>query len=282
MSLRYILIFCIISFLLSTSCSDADIGQQYISKWKQFYPSRAVDKGFHASIFNLEDFSDAKIQSWIAFNESTLARLNTSGNLIQNFDRVDARLLSVEAKSEIKTWKDDELHKRSLLLYTSLISSAFKEVISSEFLLPYEKRDVLCHRLTAVGLLCKSAHENLESIYTQDYTRGMEQLESSHQFLQSGLLEHLSFNKDTTYCPNYREKLNDLEEHLLALIEKVKNELVPKVLDQDPIIGQEAYAKALSYIHGWSVNPPGTCVKSSRRDQFSQINNSSGVRGLPY
>ena len=70
-----------IEFLIISLCCEQskertsiEIGQQYIAAWKKFYPSKAFDRGFHSSIFQLEDFSKTEIERWITFNESVSSR----------------------------------------------------------------------------------------------------------------------------------------------------------------------------------------------------------------
>ena len=66
--------------LLNLCCSSGpkkpfsvtELSGEYISYWKQFYPSRALSRGFLDSIVNFEDYSMDGIMRWVDFNKKTL------------------------------------------------------------------------------------------------------------------------------------------------------------------------------------------------------------------
>ena len=44
------------------------IGNEYIERWAQFYPSQALYEGMIQSVYNYEDLSETSIQMWLGFN----------------------------------------------------------------------------------------------------------------------------------------------------------------------------------------------------------------------
>lgn len=52
--------------------SVTELSSEYIFYWKQFYPSRALSRGFLDSIINFEDYSMEGILSWVNFNKKPL------------------------------------------------------------------------------------------------------------------------------------------------------------------------------------------------------------------
>ena len=67
--------FVIILLFYSLNGFSQNLGEEYIDAWKSFYPSKALARGIHASIFDYEDFSSEKISNWVAFNAEMLEEI---------------------------------------------------------------------------------------------------------------------------------------------------------------------------------------------------------------
>ena len=99
----------ITSLLFCGTAQAQDLAERYITEWKSFYPSKAQKAGMHTAIGDFEDFSADSIQQWLDYNKQTLNALSQDD---ADIDRIDARLLRVQAQSEIDLYEN-------CLLYTS-------------------------------------------------------------------------------------------------------------------------------------------------------------------
>ena len=73
----FILGFMILLYLCCSSSpkkpfSVTELSSEYITSWKQFYPSRALSRGFLNSIVYFEDYSLEGILRWVDYNKKPL------------------------------------------------------------------------------------------------------------------------------------------------------------------------------------------------------------------
>jgi len=100
----------ILALMFCTTIWSQNISDTYIKEWKQFYPSKALSDGIHASVFQFENFSEENILKWLDYNEQVLIYLSKENNINQ----IDGRLLRVQVKPEINQGKKLSLHKSSM------------------------------------------------------------------------------------------------------------------------------------------------------------------------
>ena len=251
---KYISLFILCSFHFAT-CTIDDYGAHYISKWKEFYPSKAVAQGMHPSIYKTEDFSGPKIDAWIAFNESTIQGLSNMKDFPIYFDTVDARLLKTQARSEIAKWKEDEVHKHSLTLYTSVIQSFLENVPTKTFLTRSEKVHVICDKIESLTQLALSGINNLKNVHQSDLERGVSQLTKLSATIESGPLIEFVQNTGSDICPDLEERIQNFKNRIDELLNHVENELRPNSIEKEQILGKEAYAKALALYVDSELSP---------------------------
>mgnify|MGYP000005500321 FL=1 len=151
----------ILLFFLKTSTWSQSLDEIYVNEWKKFYPSKSLSKGFHASIFHFEDFSNENIEKWIHFNEQCLTKLS---KVDANIDSIDARLLRTQILSEIDQWKKLSVQNSSLTLYTRLISRTMDEILKADFLIASEKTNLTCQRLKDIIEMSNAAKNNLKIV----------------------------------------------------------------------------------------------------------------------
>ena len=193
----------VLIFFFCTTIWSQNIGESYINEWKQFYPSKALSEGIHASIFQFEDLSEEKIIKWLDFNERILLELLKE----KNIDPLDGRLLSVKVQSEIDKWKKLSLHKSSLSLYGRIISNALDPVIKADYLIKSEKADLICQRLLQVANISDAAKNNLVAVTEDDLKNGINQLGSILEFYKNDLSETLENELSISMCSNLRKIL---------------------------------------------------------------------------
>jgi uncharacterized protein (DUF885 family) len=223
-----------------------EVGNEYIEAWKRFYPSRAFSHGFLGSIFYYENFSEAKIENWLKINRTILQKISKNGPEMDTEDRIDARLLEVQIKSEIDKWEKEAPQKNDLSLYSGAISRAAHGVVDSPLLMAAEKVRVLQKRLEGIGSLCAAAVDQLENGRPKSVERSLRSLGKSADFYESELPERVKmwieperFDEFSSHCRWTAEKIRDL-------VAYVNSDLVPGLTKTDRVVlGREEYARRL-------------------------------------
>jgi uncharacterized protein (DUF885 family) len=233
-----------------------DISGEYIEAWKRFYPSRAFSRGFHSSLFYFEDFSQAKIENWLKMNKSILKGISRLEPGMFSEDRIDARLLRIQIKSEIDKWETDTPHKKALSLYSNLITTAVNSVMDSELLMPGEKVRVILDRLQGVERMCDAAIHQLENGSPKAVERNLRTLETSAGFYEKRLPETVKewiapeeFDGFVAKCQHTSSQIQNLASH-------VKNNLMPNLTRTDSVIlGREEFARRLRLFTDSDLTP---------------------------
>ena len=222
------------------------IGNEYIERRVQFYPSQALYEGMIQSIYNYEDFSNNSIQRWIDFNKEILERINKHETDISTEDRIDKRLLRIQIITEIDKWEREMPHKFSLSIYSNLISNATSEVLVSKNLTAAEKYSILLQRLDAIENLCIAATMNLQVGKSKSTEENLRSLEASSLYYKDELPEKtipwiFSDNQE-----KFIIRCNETAATIKTLIKYIQNNLVSKhTLPDEPILGIEEYARKL-------------------------------------
>jgi uncharacterized protein (DUF885 family) len=242
----------ILLFFLKTSTWSQSLDEIYVNEWKKFYPSKSLSKGFHASIFHFEDFSNENIEKWIHFNEQCLTKLS---KVDANIDSIDARLLRTQILSEIDQWKKLSVQNSSLTLYTRLISRTMDEILKADFLIASEKTNLTCQRLKDIIGMSNAAKNNLKIVPQNDLNRGINSLNLTLEFFKNDLINsiknEISLFQCTEFSVNLESAIKNLEKlHLLA-----KNNLSNKASKSKEIIGYDDYARRLKLYTDSDLSP---------------------------
>ncbi|RRQ48098.1 DUF885 family protein [Maribacter algicola] len=225
-------------FLLTFSTSAQDLGEQYISAWKAFYPSQALEAGMRPSVFHYEDLSENTIDKWLEFNEQILTLLTQPNAQI---DPIDGRLLRVQAQSEVDTWKNLSKHTNSLNLYAELISDAIPTVIKADYLLDHEKDDLICNRFVFMEKLASAAQKSLKYISKEDLEQGLENLSKSLTYLTQHDFKNRGPNSISRECPAMDSAIQSMESLKAFALEKFEDNTLPKT----SILGKQEYDRRL-------------------------------------
>ncbi len=245
--MKSVFIFIAISFLtIIVYASSRDYGSEYIEEWKNFYPSKALVRGMHSSIFLYEDFYPEKIQKWLDFNKRMLELLSDPGSEYVIENRIDARLLSVQIRSEIYKWEKEAPHLNSLSLYANLIANAVGKVVTSDFLTPREKSRIICQRLEAVRKLCLAAKQSLTGGGRKDVERSLKRLASAEAYYKDELQGIMNDRLPEPYCKDFDTAILSTTESIRSLIAFVDTEILLNLNESDIILGTEEYARRLS------------------------------------
>lgn len=243
--------FPVLIFFFCTTMWSQNLSEAYINEWKQFYPSKALSKGIHASVFQFEDVSQEKILKWLDFNEQTLLELLKENNI----NSIDARLLRVQVQSEIDKWKILSLHTSSLSLYVRLISNALNPVLKADYLIKSEKTNLICQRLFQVAKISDAAKNNLDVVAEDDLKSGIKRLGSILEFYKNDLSETLENELSISKCMNFKENLEISIKSLETLLSFAKIELSANKKQATKILGSDEYARRLMLYTDSKLSP---------------------------
>ena len=250
------------SFFLACFCcclfsfaNAQDLGHEYIEKWKQFYPSKAVRQGLHESIFDYEDYRTDKVTNWLNYNRKIRAMLNDPQNDYREVKPIDTRLLKVQVKMEIDLWEQTKPHVNSVALYARSINNAIPPILEAEYLTPSEKMQLTCERLESIILTASLAQKNLPKASEDDLKASLSSLKSSIQLYQNELPEAIKTWPQFLYCPDLASILQKASSALQDLQTKIEQQWLPQAQPSSPLLGREAYARQLALYTDSDLTP---------------------------
>jgi hypothetical protein len=247
----------IVLFALNMSIvtgQETDYGQRYIEDWKQFYPSKALSRGIHNSIYQYEDRSVKNISAWLLLNKQLLVITSDQSHPFTVKNKIDARLLKIQALKEIDTWEQEKPHQNSLALYTSLINRAVSPVSQANYLNADEKVNINCERLSAIQALAASAIESLSSSSADEINSSLARLKRSENYFRTIGNVSNGFNLDGS-CENMANKGEATANSIAQLIKFAQEQLLPKAISSSPILGKTGYSRALSLYTDTDLTP---------------------------
>ena len=226
-------------------CQVVNLGEQYIQEWKDFYPSKALKQGMHASIFEYENLSRTAIKEWVAFNRRMQAQLKNAISPYVLQQPIDARLLRNQVAQELEKWELEQVQYHSLPLYTDLINKALKEVTTADFLTQKDREVLVFQRLLAMQELCLVAQHNLKSISKKELERETPKLQATIAFLQQ------TPNGIQSACKKCKEQSNSVADKIELLIEYLRK--LPTE-DDTALLGTSNYNRKLALYTDSQVN----------------------------
>jgi len=241
----------ILALLFCTTIWSQNIGDNYINEWKQFYPSKALSDGIHASVFQFEDFSEENILKWLDFNEQVLLDLSKENSI----NPIDGRLLRVQVQSEIDQWKKLSLHSSSLSLYVNTISKALDPVINADYLIKSEKSSLICQRLVQVAKMSDAAKNNLKTVSEDDLDRGINRLTSIVESYKNDLIKSIENDFQIAKCANFKNNLATAINSLETLLSFAKNELSTNKKQSETLLGPDEYDRQLKLYTDSGLTP---------------------------
>jgi uncharacterized protein (DUF885 family) len=233
----------LILLLIPFTLFSQDLGENYILKWKKFYPSKALNAGMRPSIFDYEERFEDTVKDWLEFNEEILKKLVDSSS---DIDAIDGRLLRVQAQSEVDKWKMLSEHTASLQLYSRLISKAIPTINKADYLLSSEKSLLLCERLQAITSLAEAAQKNLKHVSENELKKGLEELNETQQYLQTDAETQLHSNGVLKTCDSFNKHLSSAIQSVTDLIDFAEGTLQKNTSDALSILGTQEYDRRLA------------------------------------
>ncbi len=241
---HFFICFFLLFLVALTGKSQSPEEEAYISRWKAFYPSRALAMGMHSSIYQYENPSESKINGWLDFNKRMLEQVSKT--------YVNGRLLRVQVQEEIDKWTRTVPHQSSLTFYTNLLSSAIPGIKRADFLTRTEKSNLICQRLDALTNISEAARANLKSIKKGESKRALAQLNAFIKYLDTELKGDVAgHNSDCDYVSSSKALRVSVNE----LIDHVNTNLVDKASESSPILGRAEYARRLALYTDSALTP---------------------------
>ncbi len=228
-----------------------DLSEEYLSQWKQFYPTKAVQAGIHPAIFQYEDRSVSAIDRWVVFNQQVLAVVSDKEAAYTKHNAIDARLLRVQAQSEIDKWSKLRDFEHDLASYLKLLTGAIQPIIGADYLTVPEKNRLICSRLQSITKLVDAAQSNLTQINQQQLDDSAGKLEKLVDELES-LREMLTEADISIGCEDQR--VSTLEA-VRAFSHFVNQELSISTETDSKILGREEYARQLALYTDSELTP---------------------------
>ena len=222
------------------------LATDYIEAWKGFYPSRAISLGFQSSMEDLEELSPEAIAEWIRLNKRMLERIENTRGQRSRDDRIDARLLRANIRSEIEKWEMDRPHENSLALYTNPIVQAGPRILETPLLTPEEKLKALRANLTRVQALAAAGMKSLKDGRPSEIRNQLKRLEMAAVYYQRWLPEATRDWLEDEAWRDLTRQSQDATDQIRSLARHLRDELLPEsTLPDDSILGQEAYSRKL-------------------------------------
>lgn len=248
-------------FLSNTYSANMDFGAVYIEAWKKFYPSKAVAKGMHSSIFDYENLASNNIEKWVDFNQQIFAQLADKNAQYVINNPIDVRLLKVQIIEEIHKWGNKKVYKNSIAVYTPLIAKATDKILAADYLTTSEKSRLICQRLISVQNLCLSAEKSLSDGNKREVEKGLADLVKAVFFYKETLPNLLKTEAKFSPCEGFENYCQTTAASIESLILHLKTNISPKSKIVKPILGKTEYARRLALYTDSPLTP----------DQLSEI-----------
>jgi hypothetical protein len=230
-------------------------GSSYIEAWKNFYPGRACDEGMLASIFDFEDYSQARIRDWIQINRAVLSSAWGTEADEALEERIDARLLRIQARFELMRWEEEAPQRNSPGLYAEVLAGSVNRVLASTALMPDEKSRLIKSRLSGMRRMCAAARAQLKDGSPGECQRALKLLESSANgcaMLPERMSDLIPPAAVVAFAADCKAAAADLGN----LATWIRSEILPQAsLSESPILGADRFARQLRIYTDSSLTP---------------------------
>ncbi|MEM8490326.1 MAG: DUF885 family protein [Pseudomonadota bacterium] len=244
---------------------------EYVDRWRGFYPTKAFANGDVASAAAFENFDPEVVRGWLSFNDAAGSRaralLLNDARLSDNA-AVDLQVLADAATNERADWDVDRYLTAQPQWYAEQISQALTHLLVREQLTAAERSRAAVVRLRGVVDLCRIAKENLREGNALRTRRAIEVLDGTRRFYEGQLAESVDEWPD---AENLQGAIADTARALASLGEFLEESLLPRA--RAPIaLGSEIYSDKLKRRSQGSDSP-----EQLAESALAEI---SAVRGL--
>jgi hypothetical protein len=264
----------VVMFLLITPRAQAGVVADYLDAYFEMFPSRATEAGMHDLDGALEDFSPAKLSSWIEYNSGMAGKLRAalSDPALDFEDRLDAELLLREVELQLFDLDGSRRSERDPLFWTGVASQAAvfllvrEERPRSERLVSVASRVEQIPRLTAQAEDALAAAE-LDQIAPEHCRLAARQARASALFYGQGLASAITLEDDPALRQRL-EKAGEVADGALQELARFLEELAEKVTGS-PRLGTD-YQRRFEIVNGMET-PTGEVLARAEADLEAKI-----------
>jgi uncharacterized protein (DUF885 family) len=231
---------------------DAQV-DAYISKWAEFYPSKALSNGLKEAAWEFEDFSGNRVDEWIAYNTHTLEMLESLPDLSVN-EQVDARVLRRQTLRELERWVHDKALVNQPAWYAEVISQALTYILVREQFTPEDKFDAVLQRLPGVRSMCELGIVTLQDGSPERTRRAVEVLERTRTFYHDSLPGLMHGWSGGERQEQVTRVIADTVSSLDALVRHIRENVLPDASIPDRLDDQD-YARKLRVYTDSALTP---------------------------
>ena len=230
------------------------LSDSYIQAWVDYYPSSAFSEGLVSAAFEFEDFSQDKVEKWLAYNHKTIKALSSPESGLSLDERIDARVLLRQAKLEVERWEKEQVHVNQSIWYAELISQALTYILVREQLSSSEKARALSVRLKGVSTLCDLAIKTLQNGSPQRTERSLKVLSRTASFYEKNLPEIITTWVKADQAEQLTKEAHNTAAKIRRLHDAVRDQILPKASIPDSF-GYEDYARRLAITVDSDITP---------------------------
>lgn len=222
----------------------ADLAADYLQAWRAFYPSQALAQGDASAAARFEDFAAERTDAWITRNRRLLEALGEDRAGWSLDDRIDARLLRLQARQELELWVDDAAPRRSPGLYARYIAGAFTHLLVRDNLTPAAKAAAVTARLAGIRRLCAVAREQLADGRPADAAGAIRTLEATAAFLEGGFTAAAGPSFTGSQRPGFDRSVAETAAAVRGLAGHLRAALQPRLTLPDAY-GRDTYVRKM-------------------------------------
>ncbi len=257
---KLFIVFTILIILAGTACTaqkgTETICDEYVSKWKEFYPSRAFSLGFHRMVFQFEDLSQENIHAWIEYNRDVIDTLAAALPELSVDQRINARLLRTRILSELDRWEKEAPHKNSPEFYSGAVSQAIPRILNSDLLMQREKVDLILQRLEGIQELCAAGQEMLENGSPERTRKSIDTLERTADFIEETLFGQIEGWVGEHNPDEVKAVCTAAAEDIQGLASFIEEKILTEAsLSDSPVLGPDKYAHMLKIYTDSELTP---------------------------
>ena len=261
----------------------AGLGEEYLDRYLAFFPTRATAAGAYQHDDRLGDLSAASIESWFAFQDDVLERLDgalaadceTDGSDLCAAARVDAELLRREIELALIDWRERRMPWTTPSLWTATVGSSTVYLLVREDRPVAERAAFVVERLRQVPRLLEQGRELLQSAAPDQLVplrcrMAAGQGRSLANFHENGLIEAFGDELDTDLRDSLRTAAAGSAAALRSFAD-FSDELGARATGT-PVLGPEMYARRFVLYTGLET-PVGEILdraEQALRDQLAE------------
>jgi len=222
----------------------ADLAADYLRAWRAFYPSQALAQGDASAAARFEDFASERTDAWITRNRRLLEALGEDRAGWSLDDRIDARLLRLQARQELELWVGDAAPRHAPGFYARYVAGAFTHLLVRDNITPADKAVAATARLDGLRRLCAVARERLADGRPADTAGAIRTLEATSAFLEGGFTDAAGSWFAGSQRPGFNRSVVETAATVRELADHLRTRLLPRLTLTDAY-GRDVFVRKM-------------------------------------